>query len=146
MTKYTDIIERLEKATGPDRELDARIWAFLAGVKYVGHYQPYADDSGRTQVVYCVPPKRKTEVTNPPRMQHAEPVTSSIDAAIALLEQIFPQENCYGFEKDPLGIAAFVSRNDVSSGHWFKEAYAPTAPLAILLATFRALEAQEAAQ
>ena len=66
MSDLSSLISRVEKATGPDRELDARIWAHFSGVKYVSHNAPYGDVHGRTQVEYTVPPKRTRVVTNLP--------------------------------------------------------------------------------
>lgn len=88
------IIERLEKAEGGDREIDALIWCHFAGVKYSGHNEPYGGGP-LTQVSFTVPPKRARMVTGKghgsnPLYQHAEPVTASVDAAISLAEKVLP--------------------------------------------------------
>ena len=135
MTKYTDIIERLQKATGPNYALEVDVFK-LVNPEYADYSQ------GRGGLIH---PQDGEDVRVQSNVR-APNYTASIDAAIALVEKILPQANCYGFDKDPHGVTAYVSRNNVSSGHWLKEADAPTAPLALLLALFRALDAQEAAQ
>ena len=147
MSKYSEIIKRLESAKGGDPELSARIWAAFAGVRYIGHCKPYGDDTGRVQVEYTEPPKRTRQVTNPPRMPHAEPVTSSIDAAIALVERMLPG-HCLALNFDNRK-RAYVYKNDgyniaTKFGEWVAYADAETMPLAILLSLLRALEAKEA--
>lgn len=134
-SKYTDVIARLQKATGPDAELDARIWVTLAGVKYVSHNKPYGDMLGRTQVCYTEPPKRTKQVTNPPRMPHAEPVTSSIDAAIALVERMLP--GCW-WRVSQAGVAEIETAQNA-----FYDAQAETPQAGLLIALFRALEIKD---
>jgi hypothetical protein len=59
-----DIVERLEKATGPDRELDALV--------YVGHYRSaYPDETDAARIEYA--------------LRCAPHYTSSIDSAIMLV-------------------------------------------------------------
>jgi len=125
---YGDIIKRLEGAMGPDRELDWRIADALN-----------------------IPSKWSDSTIWPPFMKGSAidkeiPLfSSSIDASLALVERMLPDANCCGVEKDANGWNAYVSRNSVDTGHWLVEAATLTAPLAILLALFRALEAKEAA-
>jgi hypothetical protein len=86
----SDIITRLEEAAEGSRELDALIWAHFRPekIKVTGWGKHYADDSGRTQVEFELPPKRTRTVTGGKSgMPHAEPVTTSLDAALALAEQ-----------------------------------------------------------
>jgi hypothetical protein len=87
----TDLIKRLEEAEAGSRELDALIWAHFRPekIKVTGWGKPYADESGRTQVEFHLPPKRTRTVTGGKSgMPHAEPVTTSLDAALALAEQL----------------------------------------------------------
>lgn len=146
-TALTSLIERVEKLDGPDRETDARIWCYFAGVKYTGHhmaYAPYGGHNPQTLVEFVRPPKRTREVSGNIVHPHAEPVTSSIDAAVVLVERVLPAANCYGVEKDPKGIVAYVSRNNVKSGHWLYEGYHSQPAIALVLALLRALEAGRA--
>lgn len=117
MSDYSDIIERLEKATGPEYALDVKIWLDLV---------------------------EKPEGKRDPDMIGRVPnYTASIDAAIALVERMF-SPGYYRLEKlkglpDPHH-ACWATAG--ASGQQ-EDAYAPTAPLALLLALFRALEAKE---
>lgn len=130
-----ELIERLEKAACQDRELDVaiavaidgyvlekrerdrKLWLYReeSGPRYYGRKDPEYGVSGEY-----------------PRL------TSSIDATVALCERVLPEANCYGAAKDKTGWTAFVSRNNVASGHWLVEAEGPTAPIALLLAILRA--------
>ena len=70
--------------------------------------------------------------------------TGSIDAAVALCERVLPDVNCWGVEKDERGFQAYVSRNNVKSGHWLKEAeHAASPSIALLISTLKALDAKE---
>ena len=113
MSKYADIIARLEKADGPDRGIDGAI-AMVLGL-----------------------------------MPNGDRYTASIDAAIALVERMLPLHSIQidhecrkrtSIYKDD----GFAMCSKPSS--WLSYADAPTAPLAILLALFRALDAQETQQ
>lgn len=74
------LAERVEAATGPDRELDARIWCALNGKRYRDHFAAW--NKVDTAVEYTEPPKRTRCVTRD--HQHAKPYTASIDAAFTL--------------------------------------------------------------
>ena len=138
----TPLITRLEEAAEGSRELDALIWAHFRPekIKVTLWNAPYADDSGRTQVGFELPPKRTPTVTNMRGpYPHAEPVTTSFDAAYALAERVLPEMNCIGFDKSPRGVEAYVSRNNVESGHWFVAGEHPSSPtLALCIATIKA--------
>jgi hypothetical protein len=147
MTNLTSLVEKLEKAEGPDTELDARIWAHFAGVKYTGHNKPYGDVHGRTQVEFTVPPKRTSIVTNDGSFakgpyRHAEPVTSSIDAAVSLAARVLPG---WCMDADLLAPpplpTKFIVRAYHQNGQWSAvRAECVSAPLAICLVTLRALQ------
>lgn len=84
------LIARLEAAEVGSRELDALVWAILRPekIKVTGWNKPYSDESGRTQVEFFLPPKRTRTVTGRLGFPHAEPVTTSMDAALALAERV----------------------------------------------------------
>ena len=66
--------------------------------------------------------------------------TSSLNDIIALIERELPQANCHGYDKDPKGATAYVSRNCVSSGHWLYESdHCATPALALCAAFCRAM-------
>lgn len=140
MSDLSSLIARLEAAEGPDTEIDARVWAYFAKVKYVSHNEPYGDCHGRSQVVFTIPPKRTMMVTNSPAFPHAEPITSSIDAAVSLAERVLPplskiQPETY------VGGKYHHCEIETEEGD-FEADNCPNAALAICLATLRALEGQ----
>lgn len=81
-----NLAEACEKAEGPDREIDARIWCALNGKKYKAHFGAYGKP-GMIQVEYTEPPRRTRCVTHD--YNHALPVTASIDAAMTLVPEGF---------------------------------------------------------
>ena len=125
MSKYADIIARLEKAEGPDREIDGFIalvegWTFE---KMEGDRSPYW---------------RKPGVTDYFMRSDLPRYTASIDAAIALVERILPDPAILlGYGQDAL--TKPWARISVSCG----SSHGATLPLAILRALFRALDAKE---
>ena len=107
----TPLITRLEEAAEGSRELDARIW-------WLTHPRMGEDDG---KPVIC------------------PAYTNSIDAALALAERILPEANCMGFDSDPRGADAYVSRNEVPREQiWLVEARAKTPALALCAAILRA--------
>ena len=123
MTDLSELRERLEKAEGPSRELDAAICEALNLVEIeqdeiIGPH-PVVKLPGKT---YCT----------------AAPLTSSLDAAVALVEQVL------------LGARYSVGNNDrgrpVGQVIWNKkwEAHeAPNAALALCIALVRAMETDD---
>ena len=66
-------------------------------------------------------------------------VTTSFDAAYAMAERVLPEMNCTGFDKTPLGVEAYVSRNNVESGHWVEIGWHKSSPaLALCIAILKA--------
>lgn len=153
MSKYSDIIERLEKATGPDRVLDAAILLAIEG------WTMHEDTDPKIGVfAFWEGEPWKSTCHN---CSSWEAVTASIDAAIALVERMLP-----GCEVAMTDIHPdFVNENqnrhavDIANGlRWetsdvcHEPIYdlqvsgsASTRPIAILIALFRALEAKESA-
>lgn len=169
MTNYSDIIDRLEKADGPSRELDAQITASLNSAVLKPY--PQTDDYG---------PKAKWQFWSMDGAHFlgnenkfaVEPVTSSIDAAVAMCEWMVATEGrklicffCAGGQLTPynadegspdyhplakidnsvtvgwLAHVAFYQEDGDSVGPE-RYAHGRTASLAILIALFRALQAQ----
>ena len=125
-SRYQDILERLSKATGPDRELDRDIVYALGGdFRGAGKWMTF----DKREPYDC----RRANVTD------------SLDATIALIERVLPDANCNGFDQTPKVIAAYVSRNCVPRpNHWYYEGEHKTSiALAFLIALFHALEAKE---
>lgn len=113
-----DLIERLEKAAGPDRGLDLDI-AIATGVVSadVAGYGPYL---------------RRIEA------RRCDPVTESIDAAVALVERVAP--NKIMFSNWPGGEKPAVAR----LGRDGEDVRAATMPIALCIALLRAKEASDA--
>lgn len=105
----SDLIERLQKAVGPDRELDISIYNFLNG----------------------------TDLKEDPWQDGSIPgYTASVNAALTLRPD---DANCYGFDLGPNEVMGYVSRNNVASGHWVKEGYHATSPaIALCIAALKA--------
>ena len=81
MTDYSDIIERLEKADGPSRELDGRVWVaanpddlIIGNPRHHGQGMVQFSGGGFAH----------------DRFKVSEPYTASLDAAIALVERLLP--------------------------------------------------------
>jgi len=127
--------ERVEKADGPDREIDAMIAVTLDG------FQRRYDE------VY-----RKGEwefttnddlVTDQNWIQHLPRYTGSMDAAARLIQQKLPGwEWQLLHEWNDVG-AAMINRahiNDAASGGVYVSGYGPTPALALIAALLNALE------
>jgi len=108
MADYTDLIARLEKATEGNRELDADILAALPA--------PFSAPG------HC-------------QMRIAAHWTTSLDAAMKLVPE---GANCHGYDASPAGVEAYVSRNNVASGHWLCLGQAATPALALCIAALKA--------
>ena len=117
----TDLIARLEAATGPDPELDKLISLELVGFD-PDRLPTHWPDIGR------------------PASPHA-PYTASLDAAIALVEAKLPGWWWAVGHYGPDGLCAANVSLSGSTAHIDCEA--PTAPLAILVALCRSLQAAE---
>lgn len=128
----SDLITRLEEAAEGSRELDAAIW-------YAVH-EPDVDYPGiRTEQTEQGPREVLTCELGSKWADDVGRYTTSIDAAYALAERVLPEMNCIGFDKTPSGVEAYVSRNNVDSGHWVVTGEHPSSPaLAICLAILRA--------
>lgn len=131
MPTLADLLERVEKASGPDRGLDEALanafgWDFQT-----------KSEGGRVWTEW-----KRPEGFRLPLGTLADPpfFTASIDAALALVERVLPGANCLGVEKTPHGWDGYVSRNYVADGHWLHEGHdRASAPLALLAALLRAL-------
>jgi len=114
MSKYADIIARLEKATRANLQLERDIDAFC-------HF-------GSPGALDRTPP----------------PYTASIDAAIALVERMLPGWRFNARMVSPNGYSCWLEAGTEGVVEVFAPiGYATTLPVAILLALFRTLDAQE---
>jgi len=123
MMDLSELRERLEQADGPSRELDAEIHLALF-------------------------PKAKVNKSDPARWMvspvHRLPdYTFSLDAALALVERVLPQSGGwqFGVYQGPPGARVWCAwgwKRGIGQVGFTKR---PTAPLALLIALTRAMEA-----
>ncbi|CAB4137301.1 hypothetical protein UFOVP319_22 [uncultured Caudovirales phage] len=104
MTDREAIAARIEAATGPDRELDCRIWAMHTGGNF-DTYRAVVPDFGQWQAPYY---------------------TASIDAAMMLVP-----EGCVWLRKDQFTMTVYKAPAD---GAWAKHVDAVGATPALALA------------
>jgi hypothetical protein len=128
MSKYTDIIERLTNADGPSMPINCEIIEALAPDAIIDSYPTAANYA-------CVFHAEHLGIENKGELPN---FTGSLDASIALCERLLP------------GWGWSVSRSDVADvtppdrTDWFAvDTYEREPQIALLIATFRALEAQE---
>lgn len=122
------LLSRLEAATGPDRELDHRLQGILVNDGNFGHYAGLEEwvtagmEFGWNTPAY----------------------TASIDAAIALVEQVLtgPEEPTFSLDHASFGANWTCEFHWFINPAWHSRADMPTAPLAILIALLRALSAR----
>jgi hypothetical protein len=125
MTKYADIIKRLEMAEGPNREID-----------YLIHDWELQRSGLQVRLADIM-----RHWTEEQRFSILAGYTSSIDAAIALVERMLPG-SAMMLDTRFKPACKILPAGQVSSPD--PKVEAATLPLAILLALFRALEAKEA--
>lgn len=102
-----DLLERVERATGPDRELDRAIWK-ACGIDY--------------------------------RQSVTQPITESVDAALALIGRVLPEWWWTVGQSAPTG---FASATVARKGGTVRSVSAPTPALALCAALLAALIEQE---
>lgn len=134
MSKLSELRERVEGASGPDRKLDALIAVaiggfFLAPRRFEGEEPRYGYiDANGTEVL---PGNSGDQLV--PRL------TASIDAALALVERLHPDVGVVlslDREEPRLARASLVGERIIGQN-------AATLPLAILSALLRALDQQD---
>lgn len=129
------ILPRLKSLQEPNREVDAEIW--LATTEGATRRTTTAHSATGAWPDYFIDETRDASghLISVPRY------TASLDAAVALVEKMLPDANCWGVERSPAGFDAYVSRNNVDAGHWYHGAeHKTSAAIALLIALFTALE------
>lgn len=131
-----NILKRLKAAKGPSRELDAVIWCFETSTTFDGLHTEYLN--GRPMRVLSYIDEHGDARTEASYANY----TASIDAALALVERMLPNA-LWRIEKhkDPLGSTDKIYRATAGIAGEQESAYGKTAPIAILIALFSALEA-----
>lgn len=116
----SSLIERLEKAEGPNRVLDATIcWA-------LGH-EPWAGEKEETLPFFM-------EGSKIDKLTPA--YTASIDAAVSLAERVLP-----GHQVNVTKFTSTIARASIGNG-WLAASNHKTPALALVLSTLRALQSR----
>lgn len=141
MTDLSDLLARVEAATGGDRELDARIVAHFNDALLKPY--PPTDDFGpknRWQF-WSLDGKHFIGNEGTPRFK-IEPYTASLDASLALVERVLPNA-------ERIDVRTFPTMKSHSAEVWpndeeFKRASGRTPALALCAALLKALIAANA--
>lgn len=139
MTDLTPLIQRVEAASGADRELDALIQAALRvqspslTAKWLeGWAGPWAAGGDRVFLILEDGRRGPNFISMP--------LSASVDSALFLMERVLPGwDYCLSRGSGEPPMAALAPRHQVAE----VEASAATLPLAILSALLRALQAQQ---
>ena len=121
----TSLIAKLEGAEVGSRELDAHVWASVNGYELFEHdgagwrYRMHPDDIMRHE-----------------RTSYISPVTTSLDAALALAERVYPEPAKSMTGNDRSGYVAFLMWKD-GRRHGSRHAF-PNPALALCAAVLRA--------
>jgi hypothetical protein len=116
----TDLIKRLEEAEAGSRELDLRVFErfdLVDGERWTEADLDYA-------------------LTDPDKTINPPPLTTSLDAALALAERVLPG---WGWSAGG-SRGEHYGRLDTPDGRDFEEAYAPTPALALCAAILKATD------
>lgn len=139
MSRYADIIERLEAATGPDRELDCWIgYVTDVHIESMGcTFRKYCEVHDMDFAHVAETAARHTSILR----EYLPLYTASLDAAIGLTERMLPPLT--GIELNTyVGGKYHHCEIETETGD-YRGDNAPHPSLAVLIAMFRALEAQE---
>ena len=147
MPDLSALIERLEMASGSDREIDCLLWAIQEGIEL--EWQGTTLVAGTVGVIgWCDPgaTARNFYTNRDVRGPGSIPaLTASIDAAVAFKERVLPgwawaagldggwPEGRQGWAR----VFPWPNLQHLGSGNW----NGATAPIALLIATLRALQA-----
>ncbi|TAA49054.1 hypothetical protein [Shinella sp. JR1-6] len=132
MTDLSSLISRVEKATGPDRELDAMVWLEMTP----GATRKFTKVKSETDLwpPYTIDETRAADG----RLIIVPAYTSSIDAAVALAERVLP-----GVELEITnlyGVARVTLHHE--TGQFYGSSAINSLPMALVLATLRALQSK----
>jgi len=135
MTDYTDIIARLETATGADRELDAVIMCAIGGARRIDDFTFYGP--GEKSWGFGEHEDESNAWNGP-----LPYVTASLDAALALVREKLPGAR-WGINGPYDGGRFRAYFFGTVERDLTPPTYARTPALAVLLALFRALNHEE---
>lgn len=132
------LIEKLEQAEGPSREFDAELAVKFevspVGLKHMKGLQIFSDP--------CCPHLIEVRLANNDLLggYAAPPLTSSLDAAVALVERVLPRHRWVIANRTGPQVGGSAS---VYSDDSLKSAEASTPALALCIALLKALEARK---
>lgn len=144
------LIERVEKATGPDRELDAFVGRHVDGLQFgwCGEDGWLCGDCN-AHGPYCGKPlglkdERRSYPIDWREDERLPNYTGSVDAALALVERVLPGAaytiNSFDVQRTPTTERrVHVHLSDYEGADHGALGDAPTAPLAIIAAALRAM-------
>lgn len=136
-----EILSRLKVATGPDRELDTRIWcASFPDEKtllFPGRIRPSEPPIWGT--LRDISLEGWSDWEGLAMHVRAEHLTGSLDAAIALVERMLPGWAWTAERHFEEASSLICARWEPGVRERSFRAYAPTPPLAVLIALFMAL-------
>lgn len=136
MGDLRELLERVEKATGADRELDSAIFSALVDPRRENAYWIWQGSRPQGS-----PERAPADYWD---TRHTPTITSSIDAALALMERMLPGAFwLIGKGKTTALEKMFACQLMFGTDEIIGEGEAETAPLAILAALLRAFIAQD---
>lgn len=144
MTQLSKLLERVEKATGPDREIDHALHDLFGSVVPLGGFIPYLwrikiDDKWVDVVRHARAMMSTGDV-------YVQDYTASLDACVALAARVLPGcswhiGDYYQGTQEPMA-TVYRDKSDDADCYYGD---ARTVPLAFLAVILRALIAKEAA-
>ena len=140
---YRELANRLEKATGPDRELDVKIALVFGTIRARDGNYLYATGNDEDMVLE----RDYYAIDGGPR--ELPYYSASLDAAIGLVRRVWPE--CRDGHIDPFGITPYailidgkrIMEEPEFKGPMYWDANGATPTLALLIALLKALEAKE---
>lgn len=132
-----DLIDRLEKATGPSLVLDGEVWCAINGYEFVQW-----DGAG---CVYKKPGTSGYQGISHELHRNIRPVTASLDEAVALAKRVLPGAswNTGAFPNIRAQIAVPVKTNFGSAIGLRGDATGATPAIALLIAILKALSSSD---
>lgn len=138
MPDYSELLSRIEQASGPDREIDADIDVLLFGGETVWKQANY------TMEMYPASRRASKSHIGGFANEHVPLYTASLDATVALVERMLPGWTIASIgQDDAKGWHAELRKGFRTSYSTVQLGGATTPSLALLTALFRALEAKE---
>lgn len=141
MTQLADLLARLEKAEGPDREIDAALLVALLKPEQLADDLRYyrLPSPSMDHMEMCAPGTYWLKQRSGASLHTSPHYTASLDAALALVERVLPsREWCVGVDLENSCAWAQVENDvwDEATGHIRGKANTPA--LALLAALLRA--------